>query len=504
MCLSKPAIVIILLVIASGTGISSTVGYSQCLPVMTFTGETAGDSFGASVCSAGDVNNDGTVDLIVGAPGGAADSSGRAYVYSGLTGALLYTFTGDAPGDIFGNSVSGAGDVDKDGYADLIVGAPGNDSSGINHGRAYLYSGKTGELLFTFADPVAVDGVGWSVSGAGDVDNDTYDDVIVGAPFHIFGRGQNHGGRAYVYSGRTGALLLTLFGQDGFEQQFGVSVSGAGDVNNDSHDDVIVGSWGNRAYVFSGKTGKLLHTFDGEGTLDKLGWSVSGAGDVNNDGYDDLIVGATRNDAGGNNAGRAYVYSGQLGTLLFTFTGETAGDNFGWSVSGCGDYNDDGFVDLIVGAQGNDAGGSDAGRVYVYSGFSGELINTITGESAGDWFGCSVSGAGDVNNDGVAEVFVGARQNDAGGDNSGRAYVYSVISSCGCCNTPGDATGNGEVTIADAIYIVNIVFQGAPLPDCVDEGDANGNNSLNIADAIYLVNLVFNSGPPPVCGTTGS
>ncbi|MCH7879476.1 MAG: FG-GAP repeat protein [candidate division Zixibacteria bacterium] len=220
----------------------------------------------------------------------------------------LYVFTGEAVDDMFGYSVSGAGDVNNDGFADLIVGAFQNDAGGNEAGRAYVYSGRTGGLLHTFTGEAVGDVFGGSVSGAGDVNNDGFADLIVGA------------------------------------------------FNNDAG-----GNSAGRAYVYSGQTGALLHTFTAEAADDWFGVSVSGAGDVNNDGFADLIVGAWTNDAGGSDAGRAYVYSGQTGTLLHTFTGEAASDVFGFSVSGAGDVNNDGFADLIVGAILNDAGGSDAG-----------------------------------------------------------------------------------------------------------------------------------------------
>jgi len=170
---------------------------------------------------------------------------------------------------------------------------------------------------------------------------------------------------------------------------------------------------------------ELLYIFTGEAAGDWLGLSVSGAGDVNNDGFDDLIVGAPYNDAGGTNAGRAYVYSGETGAVLWTFTGEAAGDEFGTSVSGAGDVNNDGLGDLIVGAPENDAAGFDDGRAYVYSGQTGAVLFTFTGETDYDYFGWSVSGAGDVNNDGWDDLIVGAWESDAGGGDAGRAYVYS-------------------------------------------------------------------------------
>ncbi|MFQ5606686.1 MAG: FG-GAP-like repeat-containing protein [Candidatus Zixiibacteriota bacterium] len=272
----------------------------------------------------------------------------------------------------------------------------------------------------TYTGEAAYDYFGRAVSGAGDVDNDGYDDLIMGS------RGSGgRPGRAYVYSGKTRALLHTFNGETTHDW-FGFSLSGAGDVNKDGYADVIVGAWtDNRAYVFSGQTGLTLYTFTSLGVNSNFGYSVSGAGDVDNDGYADVIVGAYSSDEGGNNAGRAYVYSGQTGSPLHTFTGEAANDWFGLSASGAGDVNNDGFADLIVGAWLNDAGGSQAGQAYVYSGHTGALLYTFTGAAAGDQFGHSVSGAGDVNNDGIADLIVGGLLNDAGGSNAGRAYVYT-------------------------------------------------------------------------------
>jgi hypothetical protein len=152
-----------------------------------------------------------------------------------------------------------------------------------------------------------------------------------------------------------------------------------------------------KVYVLSGQTGTRLYTYTGEGIDDWFGWRVSGAGDINNDGYDDVIVGARYNDEVDGNSGKAYVYSGMSGQPLLYLTGEAGLDNFGESVSGAGDVNNDGYDDVIVGAFGNDAGGDAAGRAYVFHGGSGPYPRTIgaaaadrifTGEAAGDNFGC--------------------------------------------------------------------------------------------------------------------
>jgi hypothetical protein len=396
----------------------------------TFTGQAASDWLGTSVSGAGDANNDGYADLIVGAPGndGGASNAGRAYVYSGQTGGLLWTFTGQAGNDWFGTSVSGAGDVNNDSYDDVIVGANGNDAGGGGAGRAYVYSGQTGGLLWTFTGAAALDWFGLSVSGAGDVNNDGYADLMVGA-INNDGGGSN-AGRAYVYSGQTGGLLWSFDGESS-DDGLGYSVSGAGDVDQDGYDDLIAGAWQcnyggdgtGRAYVYSGLTGELIHTFTGEAEQNYFGVSVSGAGDVNSDGYDDLVVGAYHNNAGGSEAGRAYVYSGR--TEVMCFTGLAEGDQLGYSVSGAGDVNNDGYDDVVVGVPFSDRLTTDAGYMWVYSGYTGNWIAGGASASAGDLFGASVSGAGDVNDDGYADWIVGVPFNDGGGNASGRAVVYS-------------------------------------------------------------------------------
>ncbi len=482
--------------------------YSQCPPVYTFSGEAAENWFGESVSGAGDVNNDGFEDLIVGAylndTGGI--HAGRAYVYSGQGGALLHTFTGEAAYDHFGGSVSGAGDVNNDGFDDLIVGASWNAAGGNEAGQAYVYSGQSGALLHTFTGEAAGDHFGGSVSGAGDVNNDGFDDLIVGAP--LSDAAGSNAGRAYVYSGQSGALLYTFTGEPGgypFGDEFGFSVSTAGDVDNDGFDDLIVGAYLNdaggndagRAYVYSGQSGSLLFTFNGTAVYDRFGESVSGAGDVNNDGFDDLIVGARYNNAGGYNSGQAYVYSGQSGALLYTFTGEAEGDFFGRSVSGADDVNNDGFDDLIVGAYLNDVGGDGAGGAYVYSGQSGALLYTFTGEAEGDFFGRSVSGAGDVNNDGFEDLIVGAFWNDAGGNDAGRAYVF--LGNCCCIGTRGDLNSDGnDANILDLTFLVDFIFRGGPPAGCPEEADLNiDGTSANILDLTFLVDFIFRGGPAP-------
>ena len=415
------------------------------VPDLILTAEAAGDEFGDPVSGVGDMNGDGYDDIVVGADlndAGGTDA-GRAYVYFGGptpdTVADL-TLTGEEADDHFGVSVSNAGDVNGDGYDDLIVGAWNNFLDDGDVGTAYVYFGgaspdAVADLTVRAETEDEDDRFGFAVSGAGDLNDDGYDDVMVGA---TEAEGNGFGsGRAYVYYGgsapdATPDLTMTGLYADGL----GRSVSDAGDFNGDGRPDVIVGATeagSGEAYIyFGGALDGISPAISpsGQAGADRFGASVSDAGDVNGDGFADVIVGAPNNDAGGTDAGRAYVYFGGRSaddTPDLTLTGEAAFDLFGASVSGAGDVNGDGFADVIVGAPNNDAGGTDAGRAYVY--FGGPSADdipdlTLTGEAALDAFGASVSDAGDFDSDGFDDVIVGAYRNNGGGRSAGRAYVY--------------------------------------------------------------------------------
>lgn len=404
-------------------------------------GAAAADQFGYTVAGAGDVNGDGRSDFIVGAPfadpGGLANA-GSAFVYSGATGLLLYQKNGPTAGDQFGQSVAGAGDVDGDGKADFIVGAPFADPGGVGFaGSAFVYSGATGALLFQKNGAAAFDLFGFSVGGVGDATGDNRSEFIVGAHFADPG-GLLDAGSAYVYSGATGTLLYQKDGAEG--DQFGVSVAGAGDANGDNRADFIIGARladptlglidAGSAFVYSGATGALLYRKDGAVTGDELGWPVSGAGDVDGDGRGDFLISARLADPGAVvNAGSVFIYSGATGTLLYQKDGAAVEDRFGFWAAGAGDVNGDGKAEFIVGAFKADPGGlADAGSVFIYSGATGGLLFQRNG-AAGDSLGFSVAGAGDVNGDGRAEVIVGAPFADPGAlSAAGSAFVYALRS----------------------------------------------------------------------------
>lgn len=322
------------------------------------------DRLGLGIEACGDVNADGTPDVIASAPG-----AGKAYVYSGNDGKVLLTFEAEDAEDFFGRKVSDVGDFNGDGHDDVLVGAPRNDAGGENAGRVYLYSGKDGSVLHTFTG--SVEGERMGSSGAGYADGERVF-LVVGAP----GGGPNKTGRVDVYRGREAELAFTIDSDATGGALGGMFVSVVGDVDADGVPDIYASDWANRAkgertgriYVHSGATGSRILTLTGEAAGDGFGIGPADAGDVNGDGYDDLIIGAWRHGSAAESGGKAYLYSGKDGSLLRSYTCKVAGDTFGFDATGMGDVDGDGQFDFLLTSAWSAVNGEKSGRMFILSG----------------------------------------------------------------------------------------------------------------------------------------
>ena len=505
----------------------------------TYPGERSSDGAGTSVAAAGDVNGDGYGDFLVGAPfhGSGASDKGAVYLVMGSalglpsvsnlaadthTGPLI-KFLGGSNNDRLGGAVSGIGDVNGDGYDDIAMGAAGADNgSSTDTGAVYVFFGgcdgvsgcgasslsglfaklpggsSTAELsVDTDADSIIYgdasgDILGFSLAGAGDVNGDGLDDVLIGSIGEDSG-GVNAGAATLVL-GRfafpatilpaTDASSFLLTGELSGDQA-GISVSKAGDVNGDGYGDILVGALGavtnkGAGYLllggcagstcggvsglFTSVSSAAPYSVDladaelrmvGESASDSAGYSVAGGGDVNGDGYSDILIGAPGHYSGGVNAGAAYMLLGgcdgvpvcggategifliaglsggssfSLDAAHAIWDGEAPGDNAGRSVSFVGNVDGDGFGDLLIGADGRSASLAGEGAAYLVLGspaLGGSVslsLSTVNARWAGDGSaaaaGRCVSAAGDVDGDGLDDFVVGSTGYQSGRGNS--------------------------------------------------------------------------------------
>jgi hypothetical protein len=391
-----------------------------------FVGEAAGDQFGWIGRNAGDCDGDRVNDVVLSAPtkaiGGPA--AGRVYVYSGKSGELLFTHDG-GPGDQLGSGIEAAGDVDRDGRADVIAGAPG---AAGGRGRALVLSGKDGSVLHRFEGEGAGDAFGRKVSGAGDADGDGHADLLVGADLcDSFGA---DAGRAYLFSGKDGSLLVSLDGESSGDK-FGVSLCG---VTEKGATLIAAGAAdaganrGGRVYLFRWKAGEieLLYTIEPEATSVSLGQMfLSFPGDVDGDGTVDLYASDWMDGAKGGSTGRIYVYSGRAEKRLLVLTGEHAGDGFGIGTAEAGDVDGDGRADLLIGAWQNAEGAPSGGKCYLYSGKDGALVESWVCTVANETFGFDTTGMGDVDGDGAIDYLITNAWSGITGRQSGRAFLLA-------------------------------------------------------------------------------
>jgi hypothetical protein len=470
----------------SSMALDNEMDYSLTDSSASFWGEDDGDESGDSVAGVGDVNGDGYDDILIGSPysDDGGEGAGQSYLIFGKDSGWSMdndlsnadaSFVGENDVDLSGQIVAGAGDVNGDGFNDLLIGSPGNDEGGKDAGQTYLIFGKSSgwsmDVILSEADASFLgefesDRSMRSIAGAGDVNSDGYDDLLIGSYKYSpqdDGQDRTEAGKTYLILGRAYGWTMdfdlsnadaSFLGERAYDES-GFWVAGAGDVNRDGYDDVLIGARNNdeggnlagQTYLIMGKNSGWTvdinlsesdASFIGEQSNDNSGYRVAGAGDVNGDGYDDILIASAGNGENGFQAGQTYMFLGKssgwdMDTNLrdadASFWGEVANDLAGASIAGAGDVNYDGYDDILICAYGY---GRFTGQTYLVLGRTfgwGMDTNLSTadaffkGENGWDYSGFPVAMAGDVNGDGGDDILIGASLNDENGLNAGQTYV---------------------------------------------------------------------------------
>ncbi len=389
-----------------------------------WTGEAAGDQFGWTARRIGDLDGDNIIDFITTAPTHNS-GAGKIYVYSSRSGKLIYSVTGQ-PGDSLGNSATGIGDVNGDGTVDFIAGAPTAGGTGA----AFVYSGKDASVLHSLKGNTKGGQFGYEVSECGDIDGDSTPDFLVG---EMAGDGAaRQSGRVIVYSGKTAESIFDFSGDrsgDGFGNAAAVEKIGDGEFLIAIGAQNAGPSNRGCVCVYHVKDSKpeLRFKIEGDENSVNLGQMfLSFPGDVDRDGTPDVYASDFSDNTKAKGGGKVVIHSGADGRELLAIHGKNAGEGLGTSPSDAGDIDGDGIGDLVIGAWQNREGATSGGKIYVYSlADGGKLLRTITCKQSGDTLGFDACGIGDVDGDGKIDFLVTSAWSNNPAPKTGRVFIVA-------------------------------------------------------------------------------